>query len=268
MSVRLCAPVTDIFRRNLASLLPLIDAVSQKDPHGAAVGGKVEMLESSLNIAAPDFARRCEEEGWLAALASGRFASFSCDIGPACEVDDTSRSRNGYPRYVSRSARWTRRDYLGRAEANRAFLRRSYDGPVKAENLNYFPGGAYEIVCEPEFITELTVRADIELLLDIGHVTISARNLGASAEAYLDALPLSRVSEIHLSGSREIHGIWEDAHQIPGDEEMALVTRLLERASPRHLTLEYYGDDAALVAAYQDLWRRFVAPEHTPEVGK
>lgn len=258
--VDLCAPVTDVFRRNQAALLPLIHAVSHKASDGARVDGKVEMLECSLNIASSDLPERLQEDGWLAALNTGRFVSFACDLGPACDVDETSTSPNGYPRYLPQSKACSPEEYFDRSAANVAFLRSHYGGVLKVENLNYFPTGAYEMVCEPEFIADLTRRLEIELLLDIGHLTVSASNLNVSANEYLGRLSRACVSEVQLSGSRVINGTLEDAHEMPADSDWMLVDAVLECPDVRNLTitLEYYRDDARLVSAYADLSRRFI----------
>lgn len=256
-TIDLCVPVTDIFRRNQAALLPLVGAVSHKRPDGERIGGKVEMLESSLNIAAADFPRRIEADGWLAALKTGRFASFSCDIGPACDVA-TTRSSNGYPRYVALSPVCSEDEYVARSLDNVRFLRREFGGPIKVENLNYFPVAGHEVVCEPAVIRRLIEACGIELLLDIGHLTISAANLGIPVDTYLAGLPLERVSELHVSGSRIINGVLEDAHDVPDEREFALIAAILARTSPRYLTVEYYRDDALLMSAYRELSRRFV----------
>jgi len=257
--VDLCAPVTDIFRRNQVTLLPLIRAVSHKASDGTRVDGKVEMLECSLNIASSDFPERLQDDGWLAALHTGRFVSFACDLGPACDVDETNTSPNGYPRYLPQSKVCSREEYFDRSAENVAFLRSHYGGVLKVENLNYFPTGAYEMVCEPEFIADLTRRLEIELLLDIGHLTVSASNLKVSTNHYLRQLSRACVSEVQVSGSRVVNGTLEDAHEMPAETDWMLVDAVREWPDVRNLTitLEYYRDDARLVNAYTDLSRRF-----------
>ena len=53
---------------------------------------------------------------------------------------------------------------------------------------------------EIDFLTELTRRSGCGLLLDVNNVYVSARNLGFSAEAYIDNFPGDAVMEIHLAG--------------------------------------------------------------------
>ncbi len=74
------------------------------------------------------------------------------------------------------------------------------------ENLDYHPGGAYEHICEPEFINYfLREFPSFYLLIDIAHSQISAyylnneNNILKSTKEYLSILLLDRVKEVHLS---------------------------------------------------------------------
>lgn len=80
--------------------------------------------------------------------------------------------------------------------------------PLAVENLDYHSGGAYEYICEPEFINEVFKQnKNLYLLLDIAHAEISAIELlGKKPEyclevtqEYLKRLPLERVIEIHIN---------------------------------------------------------------------
>ncbi len=241
--MRLCVPVSDGFRRNQDALLPLVGAVSFKTPSDEAYPGKVLFLECSISIADPNFAARLESAGLLAALKSGRFASFACDIGPACAQVEVAASPNGYPRYLPLSEPLDEATYLAQGERNVEFLRRHFSGVVKVENLNYFPTGAYELVCEPAFIARTVRDLGIELLLDTAHAVVSAENLGVPVEAYLAGLPLERVTEIQLSGPRRIKGIWEDAHDVPTASDYLIAEHVARQAAVEWITVEYYKDD-------------------------
>ena len=81
------------------------------------------------------------------------------------------------------------------------------------------------------------------LLLDLSHLLITCRNLSLDPVATLDALPLERVVEVHVSGLREEGGLWWDDHARPvPDEEFELLRRLLGDCRPRAITLEYNWD--------------------------
>lgn len=53
---------------------------------------------------------------------------------------------------------------------------------------------------EPAFLAELARRTGCGLLLDVNNVAVSAFNLGFDARAYLAAVPVDAVRQIHLAG--------------------------------------------------------------------
>ena len=90
---------------------------------------------------------------------------------------------------------------------------------------------------EVDFLKALVAATGCGLLVDVNNVFVSARNLGYSAEAYVDALPAEAIGEIHLAG----HGLDEggsglliDTHGAPVAEPVwALYRRLVRRVGPR-----------------------------------
>jgi hypothetical protein len=196
--------------------------------------------------------------GLLEALQSGKYSSFACDIGPNCEwVSD--RSPNGYPRSRPISTPIPDEEYWERATRNAEWLRSQYSGHIHLENLNYFPTGAYERVCEPDFITKLLEFTDFGLLLDIGHAVVSAHYLPyESPMSYLHDLPLSRVREIQLSHAGMLNGVYEDLHEVPDRKDLEF-TKVALDASPsiEFLTIEYYRDGNVLYDAYRTIASNF-----------
>jgi len=96
---------------------------------------------------------------------------------------------------------------------------------------------------EIDFLGELVRRTGCGLLLDINNVFVSARNLGFSAEAYVDAFPAAPVAEIHLAGHTPdpTHGeaLLIDSHDAPvGPEVWALYSRAIARIGPRPTLIE------------------------------
>lgn len=74
---------------------------------------------------------------------------------------------------------------------------------VILENANWDPN--YEIpdaVLAPERITELVVQNDCGLLLDLAHAHMAAVHLGVDTRAYIEQMPLSRLRELHIAGTR------------------------------------------------------------------
>jgi uncharacterized protein (UPF0276 family) len=53
---------------------------------------------------------------------------------------------------------------------------------------------------EAEFLTEVARRAGCGILCDVNNIYVSARNFGFNPIAYLDALPIGAIGEIHLAG--------------------------------------------------------------------
>ena len=101
---------------------------------------------------------------------------------------------------------------------------------------------------EIEFLDEVARRTGCGLLLDVNNVHVSAVNHRFSAEAYIDAFPMTHVEEIHLAGfSCDNDDLNEplliDAHCGPVAEEVwALYQRALARAGPMATLIEWDND--------------------------
>jgi uncharacterized protein (UPF0276 family) len=117
--------------------------------------------------------------------------------------------------------------------------------PLLLENLDYCPEGAYEHICDPSFISEVLTATDTGLLLDLGHLQVSASWLGVSPEDMLAQLPLDRVVEVHISSPRPVSDEdrrLNDVHEELTDYDLELLHHLLERTTPRVVVLEYRRD--------------------------
>ena len=96
---------------------------------------------------------------------------------------------------------------------------------------------------EIEFLDELARRSGCGLLLDVNNVYVSARNLGFSAENYIDAFPAAAVMEIHLAGHSPDPTLGQallvDSHDAPiAPVVWALYERLIARIGPRPTLIE------------------------------
>ncbi len=96
---------------------------------------------------------------------------------------------------------------------------------------------------EIDFLAELARRTGCGLLLDVNNVYVGARNLGYSAEAYLDVFPGAAVMEIHLAGHTPDpklgRALLVDSHDAPvAPEVWELYERLLARIGPRPTLIE------------------------------
>ena len=105
---------------------------------------------------------------------------------------------------------------------------------------------------ETQFLAEVLQRSGCGLLLDVNNVHVSCVNHGRDAHAYIDALPLDAVGEIHLAGftpDRDAAGapLLIDSHGSPVDEAVwALYERVVERIGPMATLLERDNDVPAL----------------------
>ncbi len=71
--------------------------------------------------------------------------------------------------------------------------------PVAVENVSAYlrPAGAMN---EAEFTRSVVEQADCQILLDVNNAYVNAINFGTDARAFIEALPLERVVQIHMAG--------------------------------------------------------------------
>jgi uncharacterized protein (UPF0276 family) len=79
--------------------------------------------------------------------------------------------------------------------------------PMLLENPSNYLALEESVQAEAEFINNVIRRTGCGLLLDVNNVYISAQNCGYSAQQYIEQLPLSAVSEVHLAGHSVDHSI-------------------------------------------------------------
>ncbi|MBX3740453.1 MAG: DUF692 family protein [Akkermansiaceae bacterium] len=129
---------------------------------------------------------------------------------------------------------------VARVVKNLAAYRSRFNVPIILENSpQYFdvPGSTMDM---NSFICEVASRGDVQLLLDLSHFMITSFNTGVNPLEEIDRLPLEKVVEIHISGLKRESGIVWDDHASPAPNEMFdLLERVMKRARPKALTLEY-----------------------------
>ncbi len=89
--------------------------------------------------------------------------------------------------------------------------------PMLVENLSSYVSFADDTMTEPEFFAQLCRRSGCGMLLDVNNLMVNALNAGAAdplavCSAFVDALPLGIVGEIHLAGYVETGAIVIDDH--------------------------------------------------------
>ncbi|MGH8437879.1 MAG: MNIO family bufferin maturase [Pseudomonas sp.] len=101
---------------------------------------------------------------------------------------------------------------------------------------------------ETDFISEIVQRTGCGLLLDVNNVYVSCINHGRDPLAYLSALPLHAVEQVHLAGfSEDTDGMGQrlliDSHSAPIDDAVwALYRQLLQRIGPVPTLIERDND--------------------------
>lgn len=108
-----------------------------------------------------------------------------------------------------------------------------------------FPGSTYS---EPEFLAAVVARSGCGLLLDVNNVFVSCSNHGHDPRAWLDALPLQAVGEIHLAGHARDIDTWGRTLLIDNhgdrvaDPVWTLYAELLARTGPLPTLIEWDSD--------------------------
>lgn len=100
-----------------------------------------------------------------------------------------------------------------------------------------------------EFVAAVAAGADCGVLLDLHNLWTNERNGRQTVEAFVEALPVERVWEIHLAGGSERGGFWLDSHSDVVPEELFAVAREVVPALPnlRAIIYEVFPSYAAQV---------------------
>ena len=110
--------------------------------------------------------------------------------------------------------------------------------PMLLENPATYLAFQRSTIDEADFISEVIRRTGCGLLLDVNNVYVSCINHQRDPLAYIDALPLQAVGEIHLAGfAEDTNSLGDrlliDDHGAPIDNAVwALYSRVLERVGP------------------------------------
>ena len=116
--------------------------------------------------------------------------------------------------------------------------------PLALENPSTYLEFKTSHIPEAEFIAAMARESGCNLLLDVNNVYVSCYNHRLDAKAYIDALPLDRVTQIHLSGhtNKGSHIIdTHDDHVV--DEVWALYKYALHKAGRVPNTMVEWDDN-------------------------
>jgi uncharacterized protein (UPF0276 family) len=127
------------------------------------------------------------------------------------------------------------------------------DTPILVENLDYNPTGAYEHICDSQFIGEVVRATSCGLLLDTAHAQVSAAAFGVPVRDYIRALPLEKVRQIHVNRPEMKDGRLSDLHEALQEENFELLSFVLGFCEPWSITLEYNRDADQLLRQVERL---------------
>lgn len=117
---------------------------------------------------------------------------------------------------------------------------------------------------EADFIARVVARTGCGLLLDLNNVHVSCHNNRHDPHAYLDALPLSAVAQIHLAGHAEDPGANDDPLLIDNHGATvaaavwALYARVLAATGPVATLIEWDNDVPAFARLREETARAAV----------
>lgn len=87
--------------------------------------------------------------------------------------------------------------------------------PIVLENPSTYLEYCHSSLTEPLFFTELVNATGCGMLLDVNNVFVSAFNHGFDPEAYIRALPVQKIVQIHLAGPSDCGDYLVDTHDQP-----------------------------------------------------
>lgn len=89
---------------------------------------------------------------------------------------------------------------------------------ILIENVSSYVAFPQSEMREHEFLSELAVRSDCFVLLDVNNVYVSSVNHGFDPREYIAALPANRIAQIHLAGHSRQGKYLIDTHDAPVSE--------------------------------------------------
>ena len=116
--------------------------------------------------------------------------------------------------------------------------------PFALENITYYVHPGRAELTELDFLHGVLEASDTNLLLDVNNVYVNSLNHGFDPRAFIAALDLRRVVEIHVAGhTRQASGLVLDTHGAPvADPVLELLGFTLERSGPCPVLLERDND--------------------------
>lgn len=144
-----------------------------------------------------------------------RLAALVAEVEPAIVSDHLCWSRfGGHSAHDLWPLPYTE-EVLAHVVARIAHVQDRLGRRILLENPSSYVTFAASDLGEPEFLAEVARRADCGLLLDVNNVYVSATNHGWDPRAYLAAIPIERVGQVHLAGHTDHGTHLLDSHDQP-----------------------------------------------------
>mgnify|MGYP000860162717 CR=1 FL=1 len=83
-------------------------------------------------------------------------------------------------------------------------------------------GQAFPLFLRPELISRIVEESGCGFLLDLSHACLAADFLGRDRQTYINALPLKRLGELHITGIQIFGPEWIDTLRREGIEESVI----------------------------------------------
>jgi hypothetical protein len=134
--------------------------------------------------------------------------------------------------------------------------------PLVVENLSSYVEFEASEMTEWEFLTEVTERAECQILLDVNNIYVSSINHCFNPDDYLNNIPLERVVQLHIAGHSP-HGEYIiDTHdRAPSDPVWELYEKTINLAGPIPTLLEW----DAHIPAFDEVFNESQKAKHKLE---
>lgn len=110
---------------------------------------------------------------------------------------------------------------------------RASSRPILVENPAACIAFTESTIPDAEFLAELPARTGCGLLLDVNNLYVLSVNLGFDRSAWLDAIPVATIGDLHLAGHARMTGggeelLIDDHGSAVGEAVMGLYADVLE----------------------------------------
>lgn len=137
---------------------------------------------------------------------------------------------------------------VGRVQAIQEMLGR----PLVLENVSAYVRFRDSQMSEAQFLSELVARTECRVLLDLNNLYVNHVNNDESMTAYLAALPLTAVVQLHLAGFERQGDLLVDAHNNPVSPPVwSLCLEVMKRLPTVPALIEWDNDIPPFAALQQ-----------------